>query len=679
MRIPKVWRTTALAVAVVIGGCSYDVEVGDATLDPDLTPTADYDGLREAPGLDWYELSQGWNSELRRAYWFTPQGSALVPYDWFLHLEMPERNCKGEPDPSLNPGDWTLFRDAGHMRSLGYIPAPSDPVWNPDGLPIGFAKSPTADGDFMGPTCSACHSNLMVLNGRKVLVEGAPTLADLQGLNVGLAKALCSMDPAKVRSKASNREAAMADAEAQFKRFAERVLEEGYTEEKAQALLKRVRKQTKKIQVRNARNYTKPFPPYGKGRLDALGAILNEVAVTAARAAVNSYPANAPVSYPFLWGTPQSDVVQWNGAVDNQSFGFGPLGRNVGEVVGVYGHVEVFLTEEGEEFEERLKLEEEQRRERALQRGEEEEVPVDQEPQGLTAPLVEMKRGAQLGGFESSVMVANLGSIERWISMLRSPKWPEDVLGRLDPAKVERGREIYMGKGAKRVKCVGCHRLVARADQDKAYQSTMVRVPDIGTDPAAANNFLLESRPRFQTPWITGRFEGMKKGVLSGDRYGKTFLYRGEALTTVVVGVILGDLFFDGLSGAYRSRSVSEATEVINPVDKLFRYKARPLTGIWATAPYLHNGSVASLAQLLTLEEDRDPTFCVGNREFDPQNVGFVSEMDGNGMCKDDQYKSTLLDTSGFGASNSGHSSDRQGVKLRPEDKEALIEFLKTL
>lgn len=104
MRIATVWKSAALAVAVFFGGCSYDVEVGDETLEPDLTPTADYDGLRKVPGLDWYELSQGWNSELRRAYWFTPQGSALVPYKWFLHLEMPERNCKGEPDPLLNAG-----------------------------------------------------------------------------------------------------------------------------------------------------------------------------------------------------------------------------------------------------------------------------------------------------------------------------------------------------------------------------------------------------------------------------------------------------------------------------------------------------------------------------------------------------------------------------------------------
>ena len=68
-------------------------------------------------------------------------------------------------DASLNRGGWKKFSDPGHLASLGYTPAPADPVWNPDGLPIGFAKSRTPDGEFMGPTCAACHTNKMVLGG----------------------------------------------------------------------------------------------------------------------------------------------------------------------------------------------------------------------------------------------------------------------------------------------------------------------------------------------------------------------------------------------------------------------------------------------------------------------------------------------------------------------------------
>lgn len=678
----KLLTAITLCIAFFAGACSYDVEIAGREQNPDLTPNPDFDGLKKRPGLEWYELAQGWNSEMRRAYWFTPQGSALVPYDWFLHLEMAERNCKGQPDPALNKGQWKYFRDAGHMRSLGYIPAPSDPVWNPDGLPIGFAKSPTPEGDFMGPTCAACHSNLMVLGKRKVLVEGAPTLSDLESLNRGLANALCSMDHEKVKARAQDRDSQVAAAKAQFTRFAKRVLKSSYSPDSTQTLFKRLQKQRKRIEIRNARNYSQKtdiFPPYGKGRLDALGAILNEVSTTAAKVAGNSYPANAPVSYPFLWGASQSDVVQWNGAVDNQGFGLGPLGRNVGEVVGVYGHVDVTPVGEGKRFFENFR-----KRLASLAR-------QGKSDRQLPPPLIDKPLAPQLGGFGSSVMMANLGSIERWISTLRSPKWPEEALGKIDRSetvidksgtkrgKVEWGRQIYMGTAAKRVKCVGCHQLIKREDQDKPYQTTMVRVPEIGTDPAAANNFILGANPTDNEPWQTGQFKGMKKNVLFGDRYGDYFTFRGEALATVVVGVILGDLVTDGLKGAYRSRSVSEATKFINPADKLFRYKARPLTGIWATAPYLHNGSVANLRQLLTPEDKRMTQFCVGNREFDPRDVGFLSALDKNGRCGTDPYGSTLLDTSKFGNSNKGHSTQRHGVNMSDAQKDALIEFLKTL
>ena len=52
-------------------------------------------------------------------------------------------------------------------------------------------------------------------------------------------------------------------------------------------------------------------------------------------------------------------------------------------------------------------------------------------------------------------------------------------------------------------------------------------------------------------------------------------------------------------------------------------YKGRPLQGIWATAPYLHNGSVPSLYTLLLPPAERPKTFCVGSRVFDPKEVGF--------------------------------------------------------
>ena len=58
----------------------------------------------------------------------------------------------------------------------------------------------------------------------------------------------------------------------------------------------------------------------------------------------------------------------------------------------------------------------------------------------------------------------------------------------------------------------------------------------------------------------------------------------------------------------------------------LSTYRARPLDGIWATAPYLHNGSVPNLYQLLLPAVQRVTTFKVGSDQFDPVYVGFVTD-----------------------------------------------------
>jgi hypothetical protein len=55
-------------------------------------------------------------------------------------------------------------------------------------------------------------------------------------------------------------------------------------------------------------------------------------------------------------------------------------------------------------------------------------------------------------------------------------------------------------------------------------------------------------------------------------------------------------------------------------------YKPRPLEGVWATPPFLHNGSVPNLYDLLSPREERSKKFFVGRREFDPVKVGYVTE-----------------------------------------------------
>jgi hypothetical protein len=106
-------------------------------------------------------------------------------------------------------------------------------------------------------------------------------------------------------------------------------------------------------------------------------------------------------------------------------------------------------------------------------------------------------------------------------------------------------------------------------------------------------------------------------------------------------------------------------------------YKARPLDGIWATAPYLHNGSVPNLWALLSPVNERPKEFCLGSRQFDPKNVGYET------TCAEGTFK---LDTTIPGNLNTGHEfkdgpkgSGVIGRFLKPEERWALIEFLKSL
>jgi hypothetical protein len=96
-------------------------------------------------------------------------------------------------------------------------------------------------------------------------------------------------------------------------------------------------------------------------------------------------------------------------------------------------------------------------------------------------------------------------------------------------------------------------------------------------------------------------------------------------------------------------------------------YRARPLNGIWATPPYLHNGSVPSLMDLLLPESQRPKSFGVGRREFDPVKVGYVTDNDGV----------FTLNTRTPGNSNSGH--DYGASAMTQSQREDLVEYMKSL
>ncbi len=106
-------------------------------------------------------------------------------------------------------------------------------------------------------------------------------------------------------------------------------------------------------------------------------------------------------------------------------------------------------------------------------------------------------------------------------------------------------------------------------------------------------------------------------------------------------------------------------------------YVATGLTGLWLRGPYLHNGSVPTLRDLLAPPDKRPESFYRGYDLVDAENGGFASKgaADGKPPTPAQRY-GTLYDTKAPGNGNGGHLF---GTGLSDQDKERLLAFLKTL
>lgn len=102
---------------------------------------------------------------------------------------------------------------------------------------------------------------------------------------------------------------------------------------------------------------------------------------------------------------------------------------------------------------------------------------------------------------------------------------------------------------------------------------------------------------------------------------------------------------------------------------KTWGYANAPLDGLWLRAPYLHNGSVPTLWDLLQPAAQRPKVFWRGNDLYDPKHVGFVST-EASGLFR--------FDTAIPGNGNAGHEGRAYGTDLSDADKWALVEYMKT-
>jgi len=542
-------------------------------------------------------IDQNWTHETRMEWWYTSQGSRLLPYAWFLALE--------------RPNSTDLVGSKENLKQYRFIAWPADPKWNPDGLPIGFVGDvdKTTNTKYLGFNCAACHTGKAAYQGKEYIVEGAPAHHDFDRFTTEITEAL---------AKTFN-------DNAKFARFSTKVLGEAPSPKAIAVLKDKLAEQSQKLGFRLKIN--RPPHPNGYARLDAFGNIFNEVVVNAVNQPGNAKTVDAPVSYPMLWDTPQHDIVQWNGAAVNA--GIGPYSRNVGEVVGVFGDLQI------------------------------------DKKDVLGFPVM---------SFKNHINIPNLGRLESILTTLWSPLWPAS-LPAIDQNKALSGKLIYEKQ------CVGCHHNIKRDDPNRKVEAVLTPATKIGTDPTMAANIatrtsktgILQGQPVFPLSKLEiinkllkiPEFEAEAQSVQM-VLYGVVGIIRNSDLGPVTQLEGLKKFIDAGTKNTFKANCDPEKQGVVKCALPP-RYKARPLNGIWASAPYLHNGSVPNLWELLQKPEKRAVTFNVGSWEIDPVNVGFST-------AKEDA--TSMFDTSLTGNSNKGHL---YGTKLSDKEKWELIEYLKTL
>jgi hypothetical protein len=553
---------------------------------------ATHDPLGE-PVANVVYLEQNWTADESLRFYFTSQGSQILPYDWFLALEQPK--------------SVTLFRDNQNILKYRYLAQNPGPH-NPDGLPVGFVLGKGTGRNWLGMTCAACHTAEVRLGTTAYRVDGGPTGGDVQAFLADLTLALqqTQTDPVK------------------FGRFAAKILgaiNSPANQAELKAQLGVVITARVGYNLRNFPGYDPanrlPAAPSRYARLDAVGAIVNEVYYHAVKAAdltsptVATKPADAPVSYPFLWDTPQHDVVQWLGIAKNG----GPLdiftlSRNVGEVLGVFAD---FL--------------------------------IPEDPSLLNL------------GYSSSVKVTEINALEDLLKSLWSPLWPADFPA-IDQAAAAQGARLYQAN------CVSCHALIDRTNPNRKIIAVM---NDSGTDPGSAENFFTRTGP-------SGKLNGVNANFVPFTAKIPAVASADAMLANEVTGVILG-AFKQPPPDELRQLSFHTAPSTgirLAVVRQGAKYKGRPLNGIWATAPYLHNGSVPTLADLLQPAAKRPKSFSIGVRTFDPVRVGFLTDVPGFPRFNVDNPDGTPIP----GNSNVGHEF---GANLSDAERVQLLEYLKTL
>ncbi|WP_138472177.1 di-heme-cytochrome C peroxidase [Poseidonocella sp. HB161398] len=547
---------------------------------------------------DWKDLSQscgapapvkidaqGWTDEVRRAFYHTSQGGRILPAAWFNALETPEGGAR--------------FATRENLETYGLLASEQD-EWNPDGWPIGFARTSVNGTDYVSLNCAACHTADVVAGDVRSRVDGAPAAFDFDRFIGDLARAVA----ATVQMDFSEGSAPV--PRERFQRFLATIaLETPELKTDPDKAMGRILAETSAFAGNMA--LRRPAHPSGPGRVDALTQITNVLVVSDLGMPSNFAVPQAPTSYPPLWLTPGLEYVQYNLSVAD------PLSRNLGQALGVFGTVNL----SGKDM------------------------------------------------FTSSADIDALQDYERWLEMLDVPAWPEAELGPIDEELGQKGKDLFAAN------CERCHNAPNYRKTDagrNAKEDTFIEVShhameEAGTDPAYI--------AAFTRRWaLSGPLDGVEIG---GTRIPP--VEPAALLLSQIVGATVRQAVGDRADELLRLRPAGQGfcqeKQDTQPCGYMppgggSMLKAAPLEGVWATGPYLHNGSVRTIYQLLSPPGDRETTFFVGDRRLDADEMGFLS------TASDGAYE---FDTSLPGNGNGGHVF--WDKPFSDPEKRALIEYLK--
>lgn len=562
---------SAVVVILVVTICSISVAISD------FVSGDDHDSVTF--------LKQGWSDLDRLQYYYTSQGTAVLPYDVFLNLE--------------NATSTDLFSSDKILTSFGLFSHEADPTYNPDGLPVGLTKTRIADGrwkgEWAGITCAACHTSQLRYNGAQVRIDGGAGssfdfMAFVRGLDDTLAATIANPN--------------------KFERLAAKLKRK--SKKTKDILRKQLNEAAAQIHYYRTKSALTPFD-IGPGRADCLGLIYNRVASSAMGIPENWISSLAPTKLPFLWNAPQSSWIQWSGVAAN------PLNRNAGEALGVF--IKLDLSSKTEE-------------------------------EGL---------------FDSTLDLQGQIEIEKLLRRLAPPKWPEEIFGSIDREKAAAGEKLFVKN------CFECHSVYPHRWSEPKLQgkrfieNALVPLEVVGTDPM-----------QFKAPEFNGNpsvMTGAMRDYLPDPYKGAALAPYGQISLTVnqhVQKKVLAKL-------KLTDEELADASGYRHPGERgpqILSYKAAPRDGVWSTGPFLHNGSVPNLYEMLLPASERSKTFYRG-RDFDPVKVG----VDTSGHSG-----TFLFDTSFVGNSNQGHSFEDGpkgkgviGRKFTDDERWALVEYLKSI